>query len=366
MYQRWRRAPRARALPAQSWGPMGMGSHCEYSAGPGGFSLPPIGAPPMGNSGRVLGHSASAVALSRAGNSGTAPLGFALPPLQHDMATIPRVASTSQIATGRSAVSTPVAAAMVERSFTLEKLALSGDLGALGGRSAKRHPSTVPKRPTPVPMTTAAPHVEADEVSTAVSAPAPQEPLPMESVPSDGSSPPQKAEQLPTGGSIGDYDFIKCPHCHRTFNPEAHEIHARVCERVFRERRTVFNSMVHRLPVDAAAGNDFPNLGRPGTSGAGRPLPQGVEEASTDVRRRGGTCIEGAHLGSAGKIKSHWRQRSDDFRRAMREAQRLSRHRRRHTGLGKRPYHPHDVPQDKHHRHMDTKRHRPPALRPHH
>lgn len=89
-----------------------------------------------------------------------------------------------------------------------------------------------------------------------------------------------------------------CPHCGRSFKQEALERHVGICQKVFQQKRKVYNTTEHRLP-------DEPEL-------------VAVRKLAKQCTRRGEVGI-GAKKDVA-PVKSAWREKSKQFRAAMRDA----------------------------------------------
>ncbi|GAX79868.1 hypothetical protein CEUSTIGMA_g7308.t1 [Chlamydomonas eustigma] len=115
-----------------------------------------------------------------------------------------------------------------------------------------------------------------------------------------GAVPPELMEATPSGL------LIECQSCGRSFNQQAYPKHAKVCAKVFCQKRKVFNMTAARVAgteaakfVMGAGGNKGRQPARPG-SGA-----------------RGGTDARVAQSAAAASKKAKWKQQSDQLRAAM-------------------------------------------------
>jgi len=115
-------------------------------------------------------------------------------------------------------------------------------------------------------------------------------------------SPEHLAEMAEDQADAGIVDLVPCQHCGRKFKREAHERHVSICQKVFQQKRKVYNTTEHRLP-DAS---EAPEL--------------------AEVRRKAALMAKKGEVGigedkSAKPAKSAWRQKSEAFRAAMKDAQ---------------------------------------------
>jgi hypothetical protein len=114
------------------------------------------------------------------------------------------------------------------------------------------------------------------------------------------SGPPEEEEAEDNG------ERVECTSCGRKFRPDALEKHAKVCRKVFQQKRRAFDSTSHRMPVEALEKTASSTVGPKRSRRGGREPPGGG----------GGVSIPGA-----GKDRSKaWRSKSSAFRDAMRAA----------------------------------------------
>lgn len=62
--------------------------------------------------------------------------------------------------------------------------------------------------------------------------------------------PPGASFGIPEQPEFGPNDMQQCPHCPRMFNPIAFEKHVNICQKVFGQKRKVFNAAAQRLDTD--------------------------------------------------------------------------------------------------------------------
>lgn len=108
-------------------------------------------------------------------------------------------------------------------------------------------------------------------------------------------------------------ELIQCPTCPRKFKAEALEKHVGICQK---PKRKVYNTTEHRLPENA------PEL--------------------AEVRRKAKLAAKKGEVGigetsEAPKPKSAWRQKSEQFRAAMKDAQIVEKFKREGRSLSELP-----------------------------
>ena len=119
-------------------------------------------------------------------------------------------------------------------------------------------------------------------------------------------------------------EMVQCASCGRTFNEVAYEKHTKICKNVFMKKRKAYNSSEARL-----SGTDFERppvhrvAGKKGlVNMSQKDVNRQIHAALTSAAEgRGGIGIGGVNTGSA--IKSDWKSKSQDFRRAMRRARQV-------------------------------------------
>lgn len=87
--------------------------------------------------------------------------------------------------------------------------------------------------------------------------------------------------------------LVPCRHCGRSFREEALEKHAKICVKVFQKQRKAYDVTAHRMPQEA-----LQNLQAQKKKGAKRGAAAAEEKAPD----------------------SKWRQKSEAFRQAMKQA----------------------------------------------
>jgi len=110
-------------------------------------------------------------------------------------------------------------------------------------------------------------------------------------------APMQLVEKAMAEAEAEDAQLLPCPHCGRKFKAEAHAKHVNICVKVFQQKRKVFNVVDQRLP-------DAPELVEV-RKDAARQARKGIVGISKEVEAP----------------KSAWRQKSEAFRAAMKDAQ---------------------------------------------
>jgi len=116
-------------------------------------------------------------------------------------------------------------------------------------------------------------------------------------------APEQFAQMAEEQADAEAVQLIPCKHCDRKFRPEALERHIAICQKVFQQKRKVYNPTEHRLP-DAA---DAPELAE-------------VRKKAAMMARKGEVGIGETKTDKPAK-SSAWRQKSEAFRAAMKDAQ---------------------------------------------
>lgn len=95
--------------------------------------------------------------------------------------------------------------------------------------------------------------------------------------------------------------MIPCRHCGRSFNPEAHSKHVKICQQVFQKKRKEYKMIDHRLP-------DEPEMAQ---------IKRDLERNSKKGKGKGN--------GKDALVnKNAWRQKSEQFRNAMKDARVVS------------------------------------------
>jgi hypothetical protein len=116
--------------------------------------------------------------------------------------------------------------------------------------------------------------------------------------------------------------LIKCRDCGRNFNPDSYEKHSRICRKVFRSKRKMYDSAKHRAEgTELAAYYD----GR--RSGGTRASSAMMSAAARSGNSRVGVSSTG--VGSSrnrprASSVSTWKQQSSAFRDAIRQAKQVS------------------------------------------
>jgi hypothetical protein len=107
-----------------------------------------------------------------------------------------------------------------------------------------------------------------------------------------------------------------CPHCNRSFKEEAYAKHVLVCQKVFQQKRKVYNATEHRLP-------DEPELVK-------------IKKMAAAQTRKGEIGI-GAKKDVAPPLKSAWRIKSKQFRQGMRDARLVDKYKREGRPMSELP-----------------------------
>lgn len=101
---------------------------------------------------------------------------------------------------------------------------------------------------------------------------------------------------------------LECPDCHRKFNPIPYEKHVKICAKVFKQKRKVFDSSKMRV-------DDIPELAKL--------LQQKKKEEALEKKRQRNKArltAEETTVGGAEQKKAKWKAESNAFRDAMRAA----------------------------------------------
>lgn len=113
-------------------------------------------------------------------------------------------------------------------------------------------------------------------------------------------TPAQLAERAMALSEAENIQLCPCKHCGRSFKSEALEKHEGLCVKVFQQKRKVFNTVEQRLP-------------------------DGDDGVLQKVRKEAARQAKKGEVGLVVKAedhkKSNWRQKSEAFRNAMKDAQ---------------------------------------------
>jgi len=102
------------------------------------------------------------------------------------------------------------------------------------------------------------------------------------------------SSKSPVPEDDGDMRTLPCPHCERHFNEDSHDKHVRICKKVFQSKRRTFDVASKRVP----------------------------EELAREAKAKGGRRAAGQSSRSAKAAedkKKAWREKSAQFRDAMKQ-----------------------------------------------
>jgi len=111
-----------------------------------------------------------------------------------------------------------------------------------------------------------------------------------------------------------DAELLPCRHCGRNFKLEAHAKHENICQKVFQNKRKVYNTTDHRLPDDPALAEVRRKAAQQARKGK-----VGIGEEHDTVKKNG------------------WRAKSEAFRAAMKDAQVVKKFQREGRPLSELP-----------------------------
>mmetsp|Transcript_41317 Transcript_41317/g.74703 ORF Transcript_41317/g.74703 Transcript_41317/m.74703 type:complete len:397 (-) Transcript_41317:83-1273(-) len=153
--------------------------------------------------------------------------------------------------------------------------------------------------------------VEHDSPTTRTQAP----PRPNAGANADG---PLSRPAAPVGvDEVGGSDqLLACPHCARTFNAKAHAKHVPLCVKVFEKSRKTFKAVEQRMPKEAI---------------------QASRQAQRGQRTKGPTKAAATAGPGSDKLNTKWKQQSEAFRAAIKDARVVEQYRREGKSLSNLP-----------------------------
>ena len=113
---------------------------------------------------------------------------------------------------------------------------------------------------------------------------------------------------------------IECPDCGRKFNPEPYKRHAKVCTKVFGQKRKTFDSKKMRIMAIAEQAPEITKLAKE----AARSSKRSSTGGRTQGRGQDAPLGHGGAAGGQNAGKSKWAEQSKAFRDAMKQSRAVS------------------------------------------
>ncbi|PNW83851.1 hypothetical protein CHLRE_04g217952v5 [Chlamydomonas reinhardtii] len=131
-----------------------------------------------------------------------------------------------------------------------------------------------------------------------------------------GTIPPGADDPGPTG------PMVECPSCGRRFNEQAYSKHAKICEKVFAQKRKPVNMAAKRLEGSEAAKFFDMRKGVPKSEAKGAAGPPGKAAPGRGAGAAGGTRLDDRPL--PGSKMPKWKAQSEQLRQAMAANKRIA------------------------------------------